>query len=197
VPTTAPPSVAGADAAPPSSAGGWRPDERSPRRRRIAVTLGLVFAVATFGLWIYAIFFYDPGLMIDELADRTFPNAAEQVCAAAAAQLDELPAANLSPTPADRAVVVHGADAILASMVDDLETIVPTADTRVDKGIAEWVSDWRDHVADREAYATKLETDPDARFEERTKGTKQLSKAIDSFAAVNRMQSCETPGDVG
>ncbi|MEI2700204.1 MAG: hypothetical protein V9E94_18420 [Microthrixaceae bacterium] len=44
----------------------------------------------------------------------------------------------------------------------------------------------------------ELRIDDDARFLETVKGsdTKGISRAINSFAQVNRMESCMTPGDV-
>ena len=114
------------------------------------------------------------------------------------AQVDELPAANESETAADRADVVDQSNALLVGMVDELDTLVPTdGDPTEREAIGEWVSDWRDHVTDRQEYVNELRDDPGARFSERVKGTKQLSRAIDSFAEVNRMESCSTPGDVG
>ncbi|MEZ5238114.1 MAG: hypothetical protein R2716_03935 [Microthrixaceae bacterium] len=52
------------------------------------------------------------------------------------------------------------------------------------------------HLGDREDYAAALRADPEARFTETPKGSKQISRAIDSYAQVNRMPSCGTPGDV-
>jgi predicted Zn-dependent peptidase len=65
------------------------------------------------------------------------------------------------------------------------------------KGAREWVGDWDQHVKDREVYAKELQAGEDARFLESTKGARQLSRAIDAFAQVNKMPSCETPQDVG
>ena len=53
------------------------------------MTATLLAVAVLLGSWIYVLFFYDPGLLIDELADRTFPTAAEQVCAAAKAEFDQ------------------------------------------------------------------------------------------------------------
>jgi len=53
------------------------------------------------------------------------------------------------------------------------------------------------HVDDRAVYAKDLQSGQDARFLESTKGARQLSRAIDAFAQVNKMPSCETPEDVG
>jgi hypothetical protein len=172
-------------------------DERPSGRRRAALAAAAVFTVVTFGLYIYAFFFYDPGLLIDELADRTFPNAAEKVCAASQARLEKLPLSTSSRTAAERAVVVEQANTILRDMVDQLRPLVPQGQGKVTTGVGEWVSDWSAYVDDREAYAAGLRKDPETRFVERRKGNRQISLAIDSFAEVNRMDSCKTPGDVG
>jgi hypothetical protein len=173
------------------------PDERPSGRRRAALGAAAVFTAVTFGLYIYAFFFYDPGLLIDELADRTFPNAAEKVCATAQAQLEGLPLSTSARTAADRAAVVDRANTILRDMVDQLRPLVPQGQGKVTTGVEEWVSDWSAYVEDRVAYADGLREDPETRFVERRKANRQISLAIDSFAQVNRMDSCTTPGDVG
>ena len=172
-------------------------DDRSPTRRRIAYGAALTFTVATFGVWIYAFFFYDPGLMIDELADRTFPKQAEQVCAAAVARLDQLPPSNTAISAAQRADTVEQANDILQGMVTDLRPLLPQGQVRITKGVDEWVSDWETFLHDRQQYVEGLRRDPRTRFEESRKANRQISLAIDSFAQVNRMDSCATPGDVG
>ena len=65
-------------------------------------------------------------------------------------------------------------------------------------GIADWVDDWGTYLDDRVDYAERLRTDDDARFLETAKGsdTKGITRAINSFAQVNKMMSCVTPGDV-
>jgi hypothetical protein len=189
VPTSAP------ELAPDPS--GLEHDDRSPLRRRIALSLAGLFAVATFGVWIYAFFFYDPGLMIDELADRTFPTRAEQVCAAARGRLEQLPPSETAADAEARAATVEQANAILTQMVGQLEPLVPQGQGLITKGVEEWISDWRTFIQDRTEYVNGLRKDPDTRFSESRKANRQISLAIDSFAQVNRMDSCATPGDVG
>jgi hypothetical protein len=176
---------------------GFRPDDRSPARRRAWLVAGALLAVAAFGVWLYALFFYDPGLMIDELADRTFPTQAEKVCSAAMDRLDQLPPSNTAKDAAQRADTVAQANAILSGMVDDLRPLVPQGKGRITKGVEEWVSDWGTFIRDRETYVDELRRDPDTRFAESTKANRQISLAIDAFAQVNRMDDCATPGDVG
>lgn len=176
---------------------GLEHDDRSPLRRRIALTAAAAFTIVTFVLWIYAFFIYDPGLKVDELADRTFPIAAQKVCAAAEARLETLPPANTAKDAVERADVIDSADAILTTMVADLKPLVPEGPDNVRTGLETWLSDWETHIGDRAAYADALRQDSDARFLETRKGRRQVSRAIDGFAEVNRMESCSTPGDVG
>jgi hypothetical protein len=148
-------------------------------------------------MWFYLFFGYDPGLKVDELADRTFPNAAQEVCERAEAELARLPPATAARTPDERADTVDEANAILTSMVDELEPLVPAGDDRINNGIRQWLGDWRTHISDRDDYARALREDPGAPFLESTKGNRQVSRAIDGFAEVNRMDSCAVPSDVG
>ena len=111
---------------------------RPPRsaRRTIGWVAAGTFVVATFAMWLYAFFLFDPGLKVDELADRTFPTAAEPICAAAGARLDQLPPANTAKDALERADVVDQADEILRGMLDQLRSVAPTGDDRVSKGIS-------------------------------------------------------------
>lgn len=190
-PPTAPP-----EDAPPLHAG-LEHDDRSPTRRRVWLALGTLFAVTTLGLWFYAFFVYDPGRKVDELADPTFPRAAEQVCARALAAIEELPAAETARDARERADVVDRANVILTGMVAELRPLVPQGQGQVSEGIELWIDDWEVHVGDRVAYAEALRADSDARFLETRKARRQISRAIDGFAQVNRMPSCATPTDVG
>lgn len=171
------------------------PDDSPGRGLRVGLvtTAVLVLVVA----WLYILFFYRPAKQIDELTDRKFPVAAERICAATMEQVDALPIASMAANPKERGDTVATANAALADMVDELRAVQPGGDTPEDRGVREWVGDWQQHVEDREVYATDLQSGEDARFLESTKGARQLSRAIDSFAQVNKMPSCETPEDVG
>jgi len=175
-------------------------------RRRYAFWLTMLAVVALVGSWVYVLFIYDPGLMIDELPDRTFPEAAEQVCAAAIAEYSELPLANESDSADARADTLDTSNEIFSRMVAELRPLADDAaavytaedEQRYATGIADWVDDWGTYLDDRVDYAERLRTDDDARFLETAKGsdTKGITRAINSFAQVNKMMSCVTPGDV-
>ena len=178
---------------------GHADDAREPltRKQIVARTAALAFLIGAFGMWMYAFFIYDPGLMIDELADRTFPTAAEQICAASQSQIDALPASNTSATASDRADVVDQANVDLRRMIEQLRAQVPADQGQVTTGVNDWLNDWSTYIDDRQEYADGLRVSADTRFTESVKANRQISRAIDSFAQVNRMTSCMTPGDVG
>ncbi|MFM7068953.1 MAG: hypothetical protein ACKOYM_05765, partial [Actinomycetes bacterium] len=153
--------------------------------------------IAIIAGWVYVLFVYQPERQIDELSDRRFPIAAQRICAAAMVTVDALPAASTARTPEERGVVVAAADDTLRRMVNDLRGVAPAGRSDEARGTREWIDDWGQHVKDRAAYANSLRRGEDARFLESTKGTRQLSRAIDAFAQVNRMPACSTPNDVG
>jgi hypothetical protein len=158
----------------------------------------LIAILTLMGGWFYLLVFYDPGLMIDELADQAFPTQAEKICAASQAQVEKLPLANLAVSPAERAENVDKSNIILRKMIEDLRPIAPEQPSEVAKGVNEWLDDWDTYIGNREDYAENLRTDPEARFLESTKGssTKGITRAINGFAQVNRMESCSTPADL-
>lgn len=173
-------------------------DEGLPPRSRVALVATLAGVAVLVGGWIYILFLYDPGLMIDELSDRTFPTQAEVVCAATKEQLADLPPAELATSAEERADVVERTNVILNTMITDLRTIAPTTPARDAEAVPEWLDDWQVYLGNRERYVENLRLDDEARFLESTKGsdTKGITRAINSFAQVNRMMSCTTPADL-
>lgn len=171
------------------------PVDPSPRRRAGWIAAG-VFTLAMFAMWIWILFIYDPGTLIDELPDQTFPTEAEQICATAIDTISHLPPAEATDDPIERADVIDTANASLSTMLAELAPLAPSEPRSSAEAVDEWLGDWATHLEDRQRYADGLRTDPESRFTETPKGSKQISRAIDSFAQVNHMPSCETPGDV-
>lgn len=177
---------------------GIDPLDRGEGRSRGLIALVIVAIAAVSIAWIYVIFFYRPELLIDEIADRTFPEAAEKICTSVVDQLEELTPAALARSPEERADEVEQSNEILAVMIDDLREIVPADPPEVNEAVSEWLDDWTTYLGDREDYVTNLRDDPDARFLETAKGgpSKGITRAITSFAQVNRMESCSPPADL-
>jgi hypothetical protein len=173
-------------------------DPDAPRRLRIGTIATMVAVAALVGGWIYVLFIYDPGLLIDELADPSFPHRAEEICAVAKDELAALPPALLADNAAERGEVVGASNVVLRQMIDQLRPLAPTSPPEAAKGVNDWLDDWLTYINDRQEYADALAVDDQARFLESTKGsdTKGISRAIDGFAKVNKMDSCTTPGDV-
>lgn len=172
------------------------PPERSVRRK-LVLTLVAIFTIGSFAMWIYILFIYDPGLLIDELPDKAFPTQAEDICAEAVERVESLPRAETAADNVERAAVVAEANSYLVAMVADLRPLAPSEDPVSAEAVNEWLDDWEIHLEDRTEYAERLAKDPTARFTESPKAERQISRAIDSYAQVNAMVSCSTPGDVG
>lgn len=157
----------------------------------LAVTVCLLFVA----MWVYILPREGSVKPAAWLTDRRFPAAAEPVCARATESLEQLPNARESVTAADRATVVAKATAILRQMTADLRPLVPNGGGR-SKFISQWIDDWSIYLADRDDYATALSRNASTEFLVTVKYGTQLSKSLDNFADVNKMESCATPGDV-
>jgi hypothetical protein len=174
------------------------PPARGRRVGRIVVAGVIVGLLAMWGYVLYLAF--GPGRQppVDRLDDPAFASAAEDRCADALDQIDELPVANATPDPSERADVLDQANGIYAGMIDDLAGMTRMVPDAQQRGYAdEWVADWRTHLGDRRAYARDLRTDPDARLlvSEKPGQGQQITEWIDEFAAANLMPSCKSPTD--
>ena len=64
--------------------------------------------------------------------------------------------------------------------------------------ISGWIGDWKKYLANREDYAERLRTEPNAQLLlDRSKLGDSVDKTIQIFSQVNEIPSCDTPGDVG
>jgi hypothetical protein len=185
----------------PAEAGTSGGDE-APGRRWTPTRLVLVVVVlGLVAMWGYVLYLaFGPGRQppIDRLDDPAFAESAEERCAAAVADVAELPVASASRDAEARAEVLDRANATFAAMLDDLDgmtTLAPAGDQR--RRATEWLADWRTYLGDREAYSEALHTDPDARLlvSEKPGEGQQITGWIDEFAKANRMPSCATPLD--
>lgn len=172
-------------AAPPRS--GW---STAGRVAIVVLVLGLT------GMWIYALWGKPdvPG----QLADHAFPEAAEPICRAARAEVEALPKAQETRDPNSRADVLDKANQDLDQMLAALRTHVPATEP-AHTMVAEWLADWQTYVNDRKAYTAQLRTDPNVRFAvtQSERDNSQINNALNRFADINNMASCETPDDLG
>jgi hypothetical protein len=165
-------------------------------RTRFGLIFAVVVIVGTVGMWAYLFLIADPDVP-DRLDDDTFATEGQAVCAEAVGRIDELPAADESPTPEDRAEVVEEANGILEEMVADLRRLAPTEGT--DGRITDlWLDDWEVFLGDRDAYAAELATgnaDAELLVSAREGGGGQITETIDHFAQINDMEDCTVPLD--
>ena len=134
----------------------------------------------------------DPPAFLD---DRSFPTAAEPLCAAAMAEVETFGSAAAVDTIEERAELVERQDEVFTAMLADLRQL-PRPEGEQGEWVTEWLDDWDTHVRDREAWAATLRTGEDPPFEETAKGNNRVSEAVDEFARANEMPSCATFNDV-
>lgn len=180
------------------------PDAPVEGRRRWSTgrTLAVVAAVAVLGMWAYVLVYHLSGRWREDtpglIADPAFAEQAEEVCATALAEVDQLPPAFSAASAAERADTLRASNLVLGDMLTDLEALAPLAgqDQPV---VDEWLADWRTYVADRASFADRLTDDPEARFyvTQRETDQRQITVAIDRLAKVNGMESCMSLNDVG
>jgi hypothetical protein len=160
-------------------------------RIAIAVVVG-VLAV----MWLYVLFIAKPATP-DRLADRSFPTAAEPICAATLSSMSNAGLVNQrASSPQDRAGLADRADAQLADMVAQLRAKVPATGEAHD-AVSKWLDDWDQWLHDRAAWTAKLRTGEDAQFlEKQRESGEPNSQALNAFAVTNDMTSCSTPAGV-
>jgi hypothetical protein len=160
--------------------------------------LAIVAVVAMVIFWVW-IFSGAPAKQNpDRLQDRAYVAKLEDRCQALRDDLAELPnAANLK-TQAQRADVLDDANVLVGEFIDDIAAGAPTSGD-AGASMKGWITDWRTYLANREDYAERLRTQPNAQLllDRSTIGTDSVDKAIQIFTQVNEIPACETPGDVG
>lgn len=160
--------------------------------------LAIVVVVATviFWLWVFAGGADKPNP--DRLADRAYVARTEATCLSLVQDLKHLPNAARIHSATHRADVLDQATAEVQAMVDTIEADAPRHGTDA-LSLRDWFADWHAYLGDRRAYARELRANPKARFTVST--NKRLHAGVDdtieTFADVNAMPDCATPGDVG
>jgi hypothetical protein len=159
------------------------------------ILIGLVIGVFAV-MWIYVLFIAKPPTP-DRLDDRSFPIAAEPICAATLTAMDNAGLVNQrASSPQERGDLADRADTQLAEMVAQLRTKVPATGEAHD-ALSKWLDDWDQWLRDRAAWTAKLRTGDDAQFYEKQRESgAPNSEALNAFAITNEMKSCQTPPGV-
>lgn len=166
---------------------------RSARIQVILLVVNVAFWGAILGWTVtYGDDAYDPP---DRLEDRAFPLAAEPICATTVDDIDELGLPTEVESPAERAELIDEENRLLRAMLDDLDGL-PRPTGEPGEWVELWITDWRTHIADRQAWADDLRLGDDHPFTESDRAGEQVSKVIDNFAEINDMPNCVTTGDV-
>ncbi len=175
----------------------------APRRTVTPGRIALAIVVlASFGVWGYGFSGLADRTAPDTLADPSFGELADPLCAAANETVDSMPDALDADDNVERADQVRTNTEVYAVMVDDLEGLLDdplvTLNDRDAEITFEWLQDWRRFLADRLDYADRLATDPDAVFYvAASSGGERLERRITRFASTNEISNCVTPADVG
>ena len=173
------------------------PPTNRPWWRRPSGIGAAVVVVGSFALWAYAFSGVARRTAPDTLADKAFVAAAKPLCAAAQADIAELPSAISAKTAPERAETLEIATSRVEQLGGELRRSLTPESADFDI-LTRWFADWDRYVANRRAYATTLRTDSKARFQLDARSTGEgITKAMDNLATVNRMDECATPGDVG
>ena len=172
----------------------------SGTRIALVVVIGLMVA-----MWIW-IYLWAPRDNPDRLANRAFPDAAEPICAAFQAEIDEFPFFDTNTTIDSKAAQVTQGTELTATLVASLERQADSLvfdDPDDERLLGLWFADWHAYIDDREAYVAKLDAaGADTPLDEliftlteRSSGG-FYTRTIEGFANVNDMASCHVPGDV-
>jgi hypothetical protein len=168
-----------------------RPLSRSAKVQLVVLAVNVVFWGAILAWTVVA----DPGDPPDFLDDRSFPAAAEPICAAAVAEVATFGNPAFVDSIEERADLVDRETAVFDAMVTELRAL-PRPAGEQGEWVAVWLDDWDVHIEDRRRWAERLHDGEDPPFVETARGNDQISRVVDEFAEVNQMASCATLGDV-
>jgi hypothetical protein len=174
------------------------PEPRAKRNPFVAAVLTVVLGLIA-AMWVYA-FFFAPREGVNRIEDRAWSERAETVCATAKAQLvglaDFRRISDVGPDAlVERADIVAQANAILATMVDELAAVQPSGE-KSQTIIPRWLDDYRTYLADRTAYVEQLRAGDGSGFAETEINGSPISNFLGDVARQNEMPSCQAPLDL-
>lgn len=159
--------------------------------------LAIVALVTMITFWIWILSGAPAKNNPDRLDDRAYVAELEAQCQALSDGIAKLPnTADLTKLD-ERADVLDEANTLVGAFIDELEAGAPTTgDASV--SISGWIGDWRKYLANRQDYAERLRTEPNAQLLlDRSELGDSVDKTIEIFSKVNEMPACATPDDVG
>lgn len=177
------------------------PTVDAPAQRTLVGNIGRALAVAvvasSFLVWIYAYSGAAERDAPDLLADETFGQRAELICAAATSDIQAMPNALEATDGADRGRQIVATTARYEQMLDELDALVG-GDARDVEIASGWLADWRVMVQDRYRYAEAITADDQAQFYVSDVGVaERLDRRLTRLANTNSMPSCAAPTDLG
>lgn len=161
---------------------------------RIAAVMAAI-AIALFWIWIFsgAPAKQNP----DRLQDEAYVARLEARCQQLREEIAQLPPPTETPEAAERAEVIDQANDRVAAFIDAVADDAPTSGDAA-ASMEGWLADWRTYLADREDFAERLRDDEGARLNLSASPLGDgVDKTILTFAQVNGIPDCATPGDVG
>jgi len=168
--------------------------------RQIATRTTIVIVVLlTSAMWIYA-FVFSSREAVNKIADENWQARAEEICSRANVERSALADYRLiedagSDALTQRAEIVDEATAIIASMIDSIES-APPVDAKGLALVPQWISDYKTYIQDRYDYTARLREGINDPFSETMIDGLPLSEKISTFAADNRMPACKAPIDL-
>jgi hypothetical protein len=161
---------------------------------RVAMVLAILAMV---GFWAWVFTGGPDKSNPDRLSDRAFVSRTAERCDQLQSRLAKLPNAASIRVANQRADVLDRANVEVAKTLAAIEKDAPKSGSDA-KVVHAWFADWHTYLQDRRAYAKHLRVDPKAQF---VVSPSPLNVGVDetigTFADVNAMSQCETPGDVG
>jgi hypothetical protein len=164
------------------------------RAGRVAMVLAILAMV---GFWAWVFTGGPTKSNPDRLKDRAFVSRAARRCDQLHGRLAKLPNAADTKVASQRADVLDRANVDVARTLAANEKDAPRSGSDA-KVVGAWFADWRIYLQDRRDYAKRLRVDPKAQFVVSPSALKVgVDETIETFADVNDMSQCATPGDVG
>ena len=164
------------------------------RAGRVAMVVAILLMV---GFWAWVFAGGPSKANPDRVQDRAFISRTAKRCDVLRDRLAKLPNAAALKVASERADVLDQANVEVTQTVTAIDKDAPRAgsDAKVVDG---WLGDWKTYLQDRRNYAAELRVNPNAQFVvSESKLKAGVDDTIQTFADVNAMPQCATPGDVG